>query len=76
MTIDLNRLTDESYRVSEYCQWIDQSTTNAELDTIRGVLVAHYKDADLAQERRLTDEEYQVICGWGKKRREELTCNT
>jgi hypothetical protein len=24
-------------------------------------------------EKQLTDQEYQIICGWGKKRREKLT---
>jgi len=71
--IELNKLTDQSYRVSEYCKWIDQATTHAELDTIRGVLTAHRQDVGLAEEKRLTTEEYLKIAEHGKKRREELS---
>ena len=70
--IDLDRLTAESYRVAEYCKWIDQATTHAELDKIRGVLTAHYKDADLPDEKKLTADEYAAIAKHGKQRRGEI----
>jgi hypothetical protein len=70
--IELNKLTDGSYRVSEYCKWIDQATTHAELDTIRGVLTAHRQDIGLEEEKRLTADEYREIAEHGKERREEL----
>jgi hypothetical protein len=70
--IDLDKLTAESYRVAEYCKWIDQATTHAEMDVIRGVLMAHKADKTIAEEKQLTDDEYAAIAKHGKQKREEI----
>jgi hypothetical protein len=65
MTIDLDRLTDT---------WAnDIATADSETLTAIAKLAHARRFVETRPERQLTEEEYQVICGWGKKRREELS---
>ena len=56
----------DTYRIQEFGTWFDQCKTHDELDSAaRCAKQAH-------EGGTLTDVEYRVICGMGRKRREEL----
>ena len=59
-------------RIRDYAQWIANATTDEELDKIRSTLTSHFRDKSLPPEKQMTVEEYRVIAGIGKARREEL----
>ena len=54
--------------------WANDIAT-ADSETLTAIAkLAHARRFDEKRsDWQLTEEEYQIICGWGKKRREELT---
>ena len=64
MTIDLDRLTET---------WAND-IAKADSETLTAIAKAAYarRFVEKRPERQLTEQEYRIICGWGKKRREEL----
>jgi hypothetical protein len=50
----------------------DIATADSETLTAIAKLAHARRFTEDRPERQLTDEEYRIICGWGKQRREEL----